>query len=154
MVEKSDGSSASYYVLPPGATQLQNLISYRNMNAQIGEIFRACYRYGLASHSDKLRDAKKIKYYAEAEIARLEALQQVITGDDKCVHGQSLGRTCLSCSTAVAKSLSKGDKIGGFCSHGFEPWQNCPKCNPRTIENHCKHGTHLQYHCKLCSSGV
>ena len=70
----SDGSTASYYELPPNATELQDLISYRDMNAQIGEIFRACYRYGLASHSSRLRDAKKIKFYAEAEIARLEKL--------------------------------------------------------------------------------
>ena len=68
----SDGSTASYYVLPEGATQLQDLISHRNMNAQMGEIFRATYRYGLASHSDQLRDAKKIKFYIEAEIARLQ----------------------------------------------------------------------------------
>lgn len=69
---KSDGSTASYYQLPSGATELQDLISFRNMNAQLGEIFRAAYRYGQASHSDCLRDAKKIKFYAEAEIARLE----------------------------------------------------------------------------------
>jgi hypothetical protein len=69
---KSDGSTASYYVLPEGAKELQDLISYRDMNSQVGEIFRACYRYGIASHSDRLRDAKKIKFYAEAEIARLE----------------------------------------------------------------------------------
>lgn len=69
---KSDGSTASYYELPEGARELQDLISYRGMNAQVGEIFRACYRYGLASHSDRLRDAKKMKFYAEAEIARLE----------------------------------------------------------------------------------
>ena len=68
----SDGSTADYYELPDGATQLQDLISYRNMNAQLGEIFRACYRYGIASHSDRLRDAKKIAFYAQAEIERLE----------------------------------------------------------------------------------
>lgn len=68
----SDGSTASYYELPPGANELQDLISYKNMNAQLGEIFRAAYRYGQVAHSEKLRDAKKIKYYIEAEIARLE----------------------------------------------------------------------------------
>jgi len=72
---KSDGSTASYYELPNGCTELQHIISYRDMNAQIGEIFRACYRYGQASHSDKLRDAKKIAFYAMAEIERLEKLQ-------------------------------------------------------------------------------
>jgi hypothetical protein len=70
--EASDGTSADYYKLPVGATQLQDLISAKNMNAQIGEIVRACYRYGEVEHSPRLRDAKKIKFYIEAEIARLE----------------------------------------------------------------------------------
>ena len=68
----SDGSTAAYYELPSNAKELQDLISHRDMNAQIGEIFRSCYRYGIASHSDKLRDAKKIKFYIDAEIKRLE----------------------------------------------------------------------------------
>lgn len=68
----SDGSTASYYELPEGAAQIQDLISHKDMNAQIGEIFRACYRYGEVYHSSRLRDAKKIKFYIEAEIERLE----------------------------------------------------------------------------------
>lgn len=68
---KSDGSTARYYELPPGATQLQDLISYCNMNAQDGEMFRALYRKGRASHSDALRDAKKTLFYAQAEVDRL-----------------------------------------------------------------------------------
>lgn len=72
----SDGSTASYYELPEGAYELQHLISHRDMNAQIGEIFRACYRYGRASHSDQLRDAKKILFYAQAEVERLVTLRQ------------------------------------------------------------------------------
>ena len=67
----SDGSTASYYELPDGAHELQDLISHKNMNSQIGEIFRACYRMGEASHSDELRDAKKIRFYIDAEIERL-----------------------------------------------------------------------------------
>ena len=70
----SDGSTASYYELPAGATELQDLISFKDMNAQMGEIFRGTYRYGQASHSDRLRDAKKIKFYIDAEIKRLESL--------------------------------------------------------------------------------
>jgi len=70
--ETSDGSTAGYYQFPEGASELQDLISYKNMNGQIAEIFRACYRYGEVSHSSMLRDAKKIRFYAEAEIARLE----------------------------------------------------------------------------------
>ena len=68
----SDGSTASYYELPDHASELQHLISHKNMNAQMGEIFRSCYRYGSASHSDQLRDAKKIRFYIDAEIERLE----------------------------------------------------------------------------------
>lgn len=70
----SDGSTASYYQLPEGATELQDLISHRDLNAQIGEIFRAAYRYGQCPHSPKIRDIKKIIYYAQAELARLERL--------------------------------------------------------------------------------
>ena len=72
---KSDGSTASYYELPEGATELQHLISYRNLNAQDGEMFRAIYRKGRASHSDALRDAKKVLFYAQAEVERLEGLK-------------------------------------------------------------------------------
>jgi hypothetical protein len=71
----SDGSTASYYELPAEASQLQDLISFRNMNAQDGEIFRAVYRKGRVSHSSQLRDAKKILFYAQAEVARLEKYQ-------------------------------------------------------------------------------
>jgi len=70
----SDGSTADYYQLPPGATELQHLISARDMNAQVGEIFRAAYRYGKAGHSSQLRDAKKMVFYAKAEVERLEKL--------------------------------------------------------------------------------
>ena len=69
---KSDGSTASYYELPIYAEELQHLISHKNMNAQVGEIFRACYRYGQASHSNQLRDARKILFYAGHEVQRLE----------------------------------------------------------------------------------
>lgn len=67
----SDGNE-----LPSYATELQHLISYRNMNAQDGEIFRAIYRKGRASHSDELRDAKKVLFYAKAEVERLERAAQ------------------------------------------------------------------------------
>jgi hypothetical protein len=70
--EKSDGSTASYYELPNGATELQDLISAKNMNAQIGEIFRECYRYGQAAHCDEIRGIKKILFYANAELKRLQ----------------------------------------------------------------------------------
>lgn len=78
---KSDGSTAKYYELPQEATELQHLISHKNMNAQIGEIFRACYRYGEVEHSEMLRDAKKILFYAKAEIDRLENISRADTAN-------------------------------------------------------------------------
>ena len=74
--ERSDGSTASYYELPNGVAELQDLISAKNMNAQIGEIFRECYRYGQASHCDELRGIKKILFYANAELKRLQNFNQ------------------------------------------------------------------------------
>lgn len=52
------------------------------MGSPTREIFRACYRYGLASHSDQLRDAKKILFYASAEVDRLEKLNGRIPSPD------------------------------------------------------------------------
>lgn len=69
---KSDGLTASYYELPEGAKELQDLISYRNMNAQVGEAFRSLYRMGSAAHSDRIRDCKKVIFYMQAELARIE----------------------------------------------------------------------------------
>ena len=94
MKERSNGSTAGYYQLPAGATQLQDLISQRNMNAQIGEIFRACYRYGLVEHSDMLRDARKILFYANAEVDRLEKLRaeyQVSDAEEPAAEGDEDG---------------------------------------------------------------
>lgn len=34
---------------------------------------RSLYRKGRASHSDELRDARKVLFYAQAEVERLEA---------------------------------------------------------------------------------
>ena len=72
--DQLDGSIGSHYKLPDGSTELQHLISHRNMNSQIGEVFRACYRYSQVSNQDMLKEAKKIKFYAQAEIERLEKL--------------------------------------------------------------------------------
>jgi hypothetical protein len=76
LAAESDGSTASYYELPEDATELQELISAKNMNAQIGEIFRACYRYGEVAHSPMKRDIKKILFYAKAELERLNKLEK------------------------------------------------------------------------------
>jgi len=73
--EQSDGSSANYYKLPENASELQDLVSAKLMNAQIGEIFRECYRYGKASHCNEERGIRKILFYANAELKRLTNLK-------------------------------------------------------------------------------
>lgn len=102
-MSKSDGSTADYYHLPKGATQLQDLISHRNMNAQDGEIFRAIYRKGRASHSDELRDARKVLFYAAAEVKRLEALS---APDDFGQQSQLIGGAMIRCHDCMAERCS------------------------------------------------
>jgi len=70
---KSDGWSTSYYELPEGASELQDLIEHRGMNFSVGNIFKACYRLGRKDGATTLYDLNKIRWYAEREIARLEA---------------------------------------------------------------------------------
>lgn len=70
---KSDGWSTNYYELPSNATELQDLIEYRQMNFAIGNCFKACYRLGRKDGATTLYDLNKIKWYVEREIARLEA---------------------------------------------------------------------------------
>jgi len=72
----NDGSTADYYELPINARQLQDLISFLNCNAQLGEIGRAWYRYGRCAHSEKRRDLRKIIFYARAELDRLNLYEQ------------------------------------------------------------------------------
>jgi len=115
-MSRSDGSTADYYVLPEGATQLQDLISHRDMNSQIGEIFRACYRYGIVSHSDKMRDAKKIRFYAQAEVERLEKLNAVVEPTGK-EWGSSLE------APDWAEWLAM-DKDGAWHWFEYEPYQH------------------------------
>ena len=71
VVKAKDGTSADYYKLPDGATELKHLIWYKNMNAQIGEAFRSLYRYDDCPHSDPVRNLKKVIAYCEQELERI-----------------------------------------------------------------------------------
>jgi hypothetical protein len=68
----SDGGSASYYELPIWAQELGDLIEHKNMNFNRGNIFKAAYRLGDKEGSSELYDLRKIVWFAEREIARLE----------------------------------------------------------------------------------
>jgi hypothetical protein len=62
---KSDGGSTSYYELPSSAKELNDLIEYKNMNFALGNIFKACYRFGEKDGAEKIYDLNKIIYFAE-----------------------------------------------------------------------------------------
>ena len=66
------GSCPSQYGLPEGCRELQDLIEYRDMNFALGNIFKAVYRMGSCSHSDKVRDLNKIIWFANRELERIK----------------------------------------------------------------------------------
>jgi 5,10-methylene-tetrahydrofolate dehydrogenase/methenyl tetrahydrofolate cyclohydrolase len=73
--EASDGTTASYYELPEDATELQDLISAKNMNYSVGSIFVLCYEHGEAqSVQSRINIVKGIIKHAEYERKRLEAM--------------------------------------------------------------------------------
>lgn len=61
----SDGGSTSYYQLPEGATELNDLIEHKRMSFALGNIFKACYRFGEKDAASRLYDLNKIIYFAE-----------------------------------------------------------------------------------------
>ena len=61
----TDGGSTSYYQLPEGATELNDLIEHKRMSFALGNIFKACYRFGEKDAASRLYDLNKIIYFAE-----------------------------------------------------------------------------------------
>lgn len=68
----SDGGSTSYYQLPEGAKELGDLIEHKDMNFNVGNIFKAAYRLGDKAGTDHAYDLRKILWSAQRELARLE----------------------------------------------------------------------------------
>ena len=73
--EKLTGLSSSYYELPEGCKELQDLIEYKNMNFARGNIFKATYRLGDKPGTDQIYDYEKIIWFAQREIERLKNAQ-------------------------------------------------------------------------------
>lgn len=68
----SDGGSTSYYELPEGSTELNDLIEHKKMSFALGNIFKACYRFGEKDTASRLYDLNKIIFFAE----RLKKLEE------------------------------------------------------------------------------
>lgn len=69
----SDGGATDYYRLPANATELNDLIEHKRMSFALGNIFKACYRFGEKDAASRLYDLNKIIYFAE----RLKALEDL-----------------------------------------------------------------------------
>ena len=131
---KSNGSTASYYELPEEAKELQHLISYKNMNAQVGEAFRGLYRLGESSHSDRIRDLKKVIFYCDAELERIDKYESSTKPSIRSFADPTLyGKSCTQEFTPVVEATGKkfledaydeednpfdiNDLTGGECEH-------------------------------------
>ena len=68
----NNGGSTDYYKLPSSATDLQDLIEFKNMNFAQGNIFKAIYRLNDTHHSDTIRDLNKAAWFINREIQRLQ----------------------------------------------------------------------------------
>lgn len=69
--QSSDGGSTSYYAVPAGAKDLQDLIEAKNMNFSVGNIFKAAYRLGEKEGNDLSYDLRKIIFFAQRELDRV-----------------------------------------------------------------------------------
>jgi len=65
----SDGGTSSYYELPIGCRQLQDVISQQEMGFSQGNIFKAAYRWG--KKPDLEYNLKKIIWFAQYELNRI-----------------------------------------------------------------------------------
>lgn len=68
---KSNGGSSQYYELPDDASELGDLINHRNMNFNMGNIFKAVYRMGQKEGNTREYDLNKIIFFAQMEKKRL-----------------------------------------------------------------------------------
>lgn len=67
---KSGGGGKNYYDLPPKSEQLLDLIEYVNMNGNIKDIFKACYRLGRKKGISREYDLRKMALYSLRELGR------------------------------------------------------------------------------------
>ncbi len=67
----STGDSTDYYTIPEWATELRHLIQHKNMNFDVGNIFKAAYRLGEKAGVDHEYDLIKIIFFAQSELERV-----------------------------------------------------------------------------------
>ena len=72
------GGGKNYYDLPPGAEQLLDLIEHRNMNGNVKDIFKACYRLGQKEGTSEEYDLRKMVLYSLRELGRVTGRKDYI----------------------------------------------------------------------------
>lgn len=75
IAKTSDGGSSPYYAILPDEKDAQDIIERKSMNFARGNVFKAAWRMGEKDVASELYDWRKIKWFAEREIARLEAVK-------------------------------------------------------------------------------
>lgn len=70
----NDGGKTDYYQLKKDWIQAQDIIEDRNMNFSQGNIFKAAFTFNVGRHdgTDYKRELKKIIFFANRELERLE----------------------------------------------------------------------------------
>lgn len=69
----NNGGTTDYYAVPVNSSTLNDLIDHVDMSWNLANIFKACYRFGRKSKTDKLYDLNKIIYYANREIKKVNS---------------------------------------------------------------------------------
>ena len=87
--KKNTGGTSSWYELPEGAKQLQDLIEYRNMNGNVKDIFKACYRLGYKEGVSDEYNLRKMVYYSLRELGRVLKTKDYLRLADEIIGDQS-----------------------------------------------------------------
>jgi len=89
--KKADGGGGqNHYDLPKGATQLQDLIEYRNMNGSVKDVFKACYRLGEKEGVSDEYDLRKMVFYSLRELGRQLGRKDYITLAKEVIAHQAI----------------------------------------------------------------
>jgi len=76
-MSKPDGGPAEYYDFPEGALTLNDLIEYKDMSFHLGNIFKACWRWGEKEGTSKEYDARKIIYSGARLLKQLVGVEEL-----------------------------------------------------------------------------